>query len=303
MVFRTLKSFDSNILRNEFPEVELIQLSPGAFSGWIFSVEMENCRVTAGNFSQSVLCEGNYNSETLHLGFIFSPEHSAVVQAHEYDNGTLTIHQNAIALQEVFPPNMTWVDISIPKNKILNVIASFATQKISGESQLFLKGCRYSLTALIQWIDDAFDFPNQLPEESDLFLILNEILFNRVGHLETETPFTSGDPFRMHQVEATHDLVSINYDEVKSLAELCVVTGMKPRTLQKYFKEIYGMGPTKYFRVRRLNNVRRDLLAGSQTVGEVAYRWQFSHLGRFAGQYKTHFGEYPKITLERVAGE
>ena len=33
------------------------------------------------------------------------------------------------------------------------------------------------------------------------------------------------------------------------------------------------------------------------TVSEVAYRWGFTHLGRFAGAYRERFGETPSQTL------
>jgi AraC-like DNA-binding protein len=32
-------------------------------------------------------------------------------------------------------------------------------------------------------------------------------------------------------------------------------------------------------------------------VSEVAYRWGFTHLGRFAGAYRARFGESPSQTL------
>jgi len=62
------------------------------------------------------------------------------------------------------------------------------------------------------------------------------------------------------------------------------------------------MPPTVWLRNRRLNAVRRDLLAADPaqvTVAEVAMRWSFWHLGRFSQSYHGLFGEYPKATLKR----
>jgi len=282
--------------------MDLIQLSPGRFHGWIFSAQMAHCRIAIGSFNQAVICEGNYNSDTLHIGFILSPGHSAVVQAHEYNDGSLTIHRNAIGTQEVFPPDLTWVDIAIPEKKIHQTIPPFTTEKLAKLSQVFLKGSRSSLTALIQWIDDALDFPDQSPKESELLTTVNELLFNRVVYQDSKPDFTSGDPFRMHIIKVTHELMQ-KKDTPPSLADICDAIGMKPRTLQKYFHEIYGMGPTEYIRIRRLNKARSNLLTGSDNVGDVAYRWQFYHLGRFAGRYKTHFAESPKETMAQSVME
>ena len=35
------------------------------------------------------------------------------------------------------------------------------------------------------------------------------------------------------------------------------------------------------------------------TVADVAYRWGFTHLGRFAQDYRTRYGESPSQTLHR----
>ena len=46
--------------------------------------------------------------------------------------------------------------------------------------------------------------------------------------------------------------------------------------------------------------VHADLLNGAASVSEVALRWEFPHLGRFAGRYKALFGESPKTTRDRA---
>jgi AraC-like DNA-binding protein len=75
------------------------------------------------------------------------------------------------------------------------------------------------------------------------------------------------------------------------------------RVLQAGFREHLGMSPTQYLRQLRLRHVHEDL-AGSDpaqrpTVAEVAYRWGFSHLGRFAQDYRSRYGESPSQTLHR----
>ncbi len=299
-VLRKFETFDSRTLRADFPQIDLFQLSPGRFRGWIFSSWMEICRITVGSFNQAVLCEGRYNPDTLHIGFILSSGHSAVVEAHEYDDGTVTIHRNAIAMHEVFPADLNWIDIAISEKRVSKKLPPCITKPIAGQSQVFLKGSRKSLSPLIQWANESIKLPANAPLETELLTILTELLSNRLVCHEDETAFTVGDRFRMRLLEATHKLSHDNHGPL-SLAEICAAAGMKPRTLQKYFHEIYGMGPTEYFRIRRLNDVRSDLLAGDSQVSQAAYHRGVTHLSRFAGRYKTHFGERPSETRKRVA--
>jgi AraC family ethanolamine operon transcriptional activator len=104
----------------------------------------------------------------------------------------------------------------------------------------------------------------------------------------------------MFIVDCCRQLEAENPGQALALDEICRATRINRRTLQHYFKEMYGMGPTEYFRVRRLNGVRNDLLRAQKdeiTVSGIAEQWGFSHMGRFSQHYKRHFGESPSKTL------
>jgi len=85
------------------------------------------------------------------------------------------------------------------------------------------------------------------------------------------------------------------------VADLCQATGVSERTLRSAFRNVYGVGPNRFLKLRRLNQVRRVLQrAGAGVlVSEVATRHGFWDLGRFAGDYRRLFGESPSHTLKR----
>jgi len=77
------------------------------------------------------------------------------------------------------------------------------------------------------------------------------------------------------------------------------------RTLRSSCAEFLGMSPTQYVLLRRLKEVRRVLRDADPdmvNVREVAHRFGFAELGRFAGRYRATFGETPSTTLQRTPG-
>ena len=83
------------------------------------------------------------------------------------------------------------------------------------------------------------------------------------------------------------------------IQEICAFTGVASRTLERAFKEHFGMGPKAYQQRLRLNGARDALLAvgGDAVIADIANHWGFWHMGQFAKDYRALFGELPSETL------
>jgi AraC-like DNA-binding protein/tetratricopeptide (TPR) repeat protein len=88
-----------------------------------------------------------------------------------------------------------------------------------------------------------------------------------------------------------------------SVAELGVVAGVSPRTLQRQFRIFLGKTPGAALRDIRFEHARRELLQGlpNTKVTDVALHCGFAHLGRFSIEYRRRYGEMPSQTLKRQA--
>lgn len=81
-------------------------------------------------------------------------------------------------------------------------------------------------------------------------------------------------------------------------ADLAREAGVGIRRLQQGFQRYLGSTPTQELLTIRLARVHGDLLAGrGDTVAEVATRWGFAHLGRFAASYRERYGVAPSDSL------
>ena len=94
-------------------------------------------------------------------------------------------------------------------------------------------------------------------------------------------------------------------DEPPSIARLALESGLSKRTLHRVVRREFGLSPMALSRRIRLIEVRAELEAPrpETTVTEAAFRWGFTHLGRFAGEYAREFGERPSETLHRARDE
>ena len=87
------------------------------------------------------------------------------------------------------------------------------------------------------------------------------------------------------------------------IADICVAVGVSESLLRACCKEQLGMGPSRYGRLRRLQQVHRVLRNGDPTticVSEVAKEHGFGALGHFAACYRARYGELPSATLRRA---
>lgn len=96
-------------------------------------------------------------------------------------------------------------------------------------------------------------------------------------------------------INAIHAQPAFPFTAVK-LAE---VAGTSVRALQEGFQRHVGISPTAYLRQVRLARAHHDLQQadpGHGAVAEIAYRWGFTHLGRFAAVYRAKYGVSPSAT-------
>ncbi len=87
-----------------------------------------------------------------------------------------------------------------------------------------------------------------------------------------------------------------------TITEIADAAGLSARGTQDAFQRTVQATPLAYLRSVRLERVREELLGAAgdgATVAEMARRWGFAHLGRFAGLYGERFGEAPSTTLRR----
>ncbi len=103
-------------------------------------------------------------------------------------------------------------------------------------------------------------------------------------------------------VRAAKEYIKANADKPISIEDLVRITGVSGRALYSGFQRFLGSSPMHYLRDTRMENARHDMenAPPSLTVTEIATKWGFYQLGRFAAEYKVRYGESPSATRQRA---
>lgn len=98
------------------------------------------------------------------------------------------------------------------------------------------------------------------------------------------------------------EYVGAHAAEPLTTADIARELGVSSRSVQASFQHGLDTTPLAFIRQVRLERAHAELRAADPqetSVAEVASRWGFAHLGRFASAYRSLFGEQPRRTLQR----
>jgi AraC family ethanolamine operon transcriptional activator len=113
-----------------------------------------------------------------------------------------------------------------------------------------------------------------------------------------------GARVRQNHVRHYHralDYIHAHLTEPLGWETLCHQVGVSRRTLEYAFRSVSGVTPGQYIKLRRLAAARKMLAEADPaqtTVTNIALEYAFHHLGYFALDYKSLYGESPSQTLQ-----
>ncbi len=144
----------------------------------------------------------------------------------------------------------------------------------------------------------------KLPNSEVLIRQLEHLLVNTLLHVQ---PHNYSQELRNklpniapRHVKWAEEYMVTHCREDVSIDDLVRVCGVSARTLYKGFRQFRGVSPMKFLKATRLDTVNKALKEAdpSDCVTRIAMDIGFRQLGRFAVEYREHFGESPSETLK-----
>jgi AraC-like DNA-binding protein len=256
-------------------------VDPGALGAYHVNVPISGAVESHCGRQQTVAVPGT--------AAVFTPREHTVLPRWGHDAAQLCIKISRRALEDELEgllghPVASWVRFDL------------ALDVTIGPGRSWLETLRLLLSEL--------DNPDSLAHRSDRHreylerLVIGGLVLAQ-RHDYADELRTSRPPARPRTVRRVIEAVEAAPEKAWSLADMARQAGVSGRRLQQGFAAHVGITPTAFLRRVRLERAHEDLTTGLHPVTDVAYRWGFTNLGRFAHAYRERFGEAPSETLRR----
>ena len=202
------------------------------------------------------------------------------------------------------------VTVSFSKEKFLRIAERLklpVTQLTGSNQPRLLSRENYALGEFRQYIQGLCQrmAQDKTPKERHFSTVeLEEELPVRLLTALADSRLGSDDqPLKARQkgLRLAVEFIEVNSQFNPSIPDICSASGLSWRSLNRAFKESFGIGPKRYLLNLRLTQARRQLKSaqpGTKVV-DIANDWGFWHMGDFARQYRKIFCEPPAESLAR----
>jgi len=167
-------------------------------------------------------------------------------------------------------------------------------------------GCGRRIGRYLRLAIDEFEHPAAAPWSMLTMtefeqLILTELLMSH-PHNYSEALRAAAKSIAPRDVKRAIDYLEAHLDGPITVAALAAASEVAGRTLFQHFHAFKGVSPMRYLRDLRFARTRKALLQADPeaSVTDIAAAWGFTHLGRFAVEYRRRFGESPSDTIRHA---
>ena len=106
---------------------------------------------------------------------------------------------------------------------------------------------------------------------------------------------------RVHIAKVLQDYIESHYQEAIHIEDLCRISRVGVRTVQRNFREYFDLPVSQYLKTVRLDSARRELVVANSSetsVTVIAMTHGCTHLGRFSVEFHERFGMSPHEVLD-----
>ena len=286
---------------------EMRQLRKGSFQSALAFRSTESAELYADRFSAACRMYLEAPPGMAGLVWVRSTGAPALASGTNVANDKLIFIPSGTVVGLVTPDLTSSESITVPEERFNDMFAAFFPTCAPPERLTLFEGNARSLQALSGTLLGSLRDPAEdlHPEAlSNLLAAIISWIGDAYGNLPSEEVRTH--PVRRRIAERTEEFILDHYHDNVHIEDLCRVTGVGVRTLQRCIREYFDVTVTEFLESVRLASAHQKLSvlnSSDRTVTHIALDSGFSHLGRFSTAYRQRYGITPSEQLARRPGQ
>ncbi|MGD1699614.1 helix-turn-helix domain-containing protein [Dapis sp. BLCC M229] len=296
-----------------YRRLEIIQLSPGSFQASFLSIKVGNLSFVYNQVNQQVQACGDPLKGCISFAVLWSENEKEYYSFHHpIEPQRILFGFNNREAHSIYPQGTIMTEIVMP----VQTFDTYADQlqRYDLDNNFRSRNCVNLLPAGIKEIKDylkqllwlAVHKPNWLQQPHIEKLVADDLLPLLISHIPINWNSKGFlKPSRQAKLiaKAEQEMLA-SFEEPLTLRQLAQNLESSSSALSRGFKELFGMSPMRYLKVRRLNALRQHLKASdpeNSSITMLAGQFGFWSAGHFARDYRAMFGELPSETLGKTA--
>lgn len=306
-----IDGFDPDALLGVVKDARFEQrlLGPGYFRARAQRLVFPDFSLDRGTYTQQVLAKGMFAPDMMGLALATRCDEPMWLNGRRVEEGQLMVfaEDRELAVRSV-SPLWQWVVLRIPRNALQAAVYARLRRELelpqrgwrlcprTADRNARLRMCvQFVLRQAARWsVSTALDDAGLLGQ-----LLLDAFIdaLERAAGVDEASRQRGRLEQRERFLQRAEAFLLCHDTQQFSSHALGSALAMSGRQLERVFRDVYGMTPKRWHQVARLNQARQLLLDQPRArVTEIAMRAGFSHLGRFASDYRELFGERPRDT-------
>lgn len=306
-----LTGFDADALLGVVNETRFEQrlLSGGLFHAQLQRLQFPRCSLDCGAYTLPVFAQGGFGPDVMAIALAVRSSQPMWANGQEVACGRLMVFAENHPLDvRSLPGQWQWCVLLVKRDLLMEttrfrhgiepLLPSRGWRLLAPATEVNARLC----SAILQMLDQAsrWDAGTTLAVvQATEGRVLGMFIDAMVLGMRAAPVGRAGAGVRQRELLARADAVmNERLGEDLDLAAWCAAIGVGGRQMERLFHQAHGVGPCRWYKLARLNEARRRLSAPQAgiRITDVALAMGFTHLGRFAGDYRALFGESPMQT-------
>ncbi len=289
------------------------QLSPGNFEGRVVDIRFKGLQIFRETTNRAVAQSGISWDGCFVVGIPVAMKGSCLFSRQVLTRDSMLTFHSGQEFSLTSPEEFDIVALAIRKEALLDTMYREGQENLPGvfpNTPTVMVADRQLLDELRNCLLAIFDPSNFEPSLLRYPQVQRSMSSAIIGHLTEVLQASNRAPLptrsfagRCQVVREATDYAMTHTSEPITVADLCQKLNISRRMLNYCFQDALDINPVHYLRSLRLNGVRRALRdpdGSGQQIRDIAAKWGFWHLPRFAAEYRALFGELPSDTLRQT---